>query len=405
MHVKKDTSRLPASYWRLFLATGIDNVGTGAYVAAVPLLAVSLSRDPRLVTAISTAAFLPWLLVSLPAGALIDRCERVVLMWRTQLVAATIMAVTTTLVASDQISIVVLASLAFGLGTCDVLFGNAAQAVLPRLVPTASLHKANGNQQAMITAGQQFVGPPVGSSLFAVVPALPFGINAVSFLISASLLRRLPKEDTPESEAPPMRTAITSGLKWLKHHRLMRTLAVLLGVNSFSGQMANAILVLIVTDDLGVTAGGYGLLLAAAAAGSVLGGVVNAHIVHHIGSLPALVSGLTLNILALAGVALSPSALVLGCFLAVNGFATTMWNVVTTTLRQQLVPPEMLGRVTSIYKLLGWGLIPVGTLTGGLSAHSFGIRVPYALAGLIRTIALGVALPALISTMRAQKVR
>ncbi|WP_051399873.1 MFS transporter [Haloechinothrix halophila] len=268
----------------------------------------------------------------------------------------------------------------------------------------APLHKANGNQQAAITAGQQFIGPPVGSSLFAAAGALPFGINACSLLLSASLLVTMPRGKGQNREPQSMRAAIATGLVWLRRHRVMRTLAMLLGVNSFSGQMANAILVLIATDQLGVSAGGYGLLLAAAAVGSVFGGVVNAYIIRRIGSLPTLITSLTLNIVAFAGVALSPSAIALGCFLAVNGFATTMWNVVTTTMRQQLVPAGILGSVTSVYKLLGWGLIPLGTLTGGLIAHSFGIRTSYAFAATIRAIVLVAVLPILVSGMRATPI-
>lgn len=399
MRVKVPRANLPAAYWRLFVATGIDNIGNGAYVAAVPLLAVSLTHDPRLVTAITTAAFLPWLLVSLPAGALVDRHDRAGMMWRAQLTAGVLVSVTAVLVALESIDIGILAVLAFGLGTCDVVFSNAAQAVLPEIVPASLLHRANGNQQAMITAGQQFVGPPVGSSLFSVAAALPFGVDALSFFVSASLVRSLPRRPA-EHERPSMRAAMRSGLAWLRRHRLMRTLAMLLGVNTFCGQMANAILVLLATQELRVSVEGYGLLLAAAAVGSVFGGLVNARIVRRIGSLPALVTGLLINIAAFVGIGFSPDPFVLGGFLAVNGFATTMWNIVTTTLRQQLVPAGMLGRVTSVYKLLGWGLIPLGTLTGGVVAHSFGVRAPYELAGAVRTVALLAVLPILLAAMR-----
>jgi MFS family permease len=401
MRAKAPDARLSAAYWRLFMATGIDNIGNGAYVAAVPLLALSLTHDARLVTAISTATFLPWLLVSLPAGMLVDRCDRAGLMWRAQLVAGVVVSATAVLVAVDRISIAALAVLAFALGTCDVVFSNAAQAVLPDIVARQLLHRANGNQQAMITAGQQFVGPPVGSSLFSVAAALPFGVDAFSFLVSASLLATLPKAPQSDRERQPMRVAIASGLAWLKRDRMMRTLAALLGVNTFCGQMANAVLVLLATQELRVSVRGYGVLLASAAVGSVLGGIVNARIVQRIGSLPALVIGLATNIAAFVGIGLSPDAIVLGGFLAVNGFATTMWNIVTTTLRQQLVPSTMLGRVTSVYKMIGWGLIPLGTLTGGLVAHALGVRAPYELAGAVRTIALVAALPVLVAAMRA----
>lgn len=406
MHAKiSAASRLPAAYWRFWLATGLDNIGNGTYVAAVPLLAVTITHDPRLVTGISAATYLPWLLLSLPAGTIVDRSARISLMWRTQLAAAAIVAGATVLVAVGRINIVTLAALAFALGACDVVVGNAAQAVLPELVPKRLLHRANGHQQATITAGQQFAGPPVGSGLFAVSAALPFGVNAGSFLLSACLLATLPKGGPAGHQCQPMRTAIASGFRWLMRHRLLRALAVLLGLNTFCGHMANATLVLLATQTLRVEVRDYGLLLASAALGAVLGAIVNARIVQRIGPMPALVTALALNVVALLGAGYSPNALTLGGSLAVNGFATTMWNIVTTTLRQELVPSTMLGRVTSIYKMLGWGLIPLGALTGGLVAHQLGLRAPYQLAGALRGIALVAALPVLIPAMRATNAK
>jgi hypothetical protein len=93
---------------------------------------------------------------------------------------------------------------------------------------------------------------------------------------------------------------------------------------------------------------------------------------------------------------LSPNTIVLDVLLAANGFVTSLWNIVTVSLRQQLVPAELLGRVNSVYKMVGWGLIPLGALAGGLAAHLFGLRAPYPIAGLLRGIALLAALPVLL---------
>ncbi|WP_329067319.1 MFS transporter [Amycolatopsis sp. NBC_01480] len=389
--------RLPSSYWRLWWAGGIDNVGDGAFAAAVPLLAVTITRDPRLVAAVSAATYLPWLLLSLPAGALVDRHDRVTLMWRSQAVQAALVGTVAVLASTGRSSLISLAVAAFALGCCDVVFDNASQAFLPEIVPKPLLHKANGAQQAITTVGVQFLGPPVGSALFALAAALPFGLDAGSFALSASLLATLPR-----ARKPPARTAIADGLRWLARHRLLRTLAILLGVNTFCGQLATATLVLLATETLHVSTAGYGLLLAGAAFGGLLGGLVNARIVTAFGALPALLGALAGNVLVFAAIGLSPDAVVLGVLLAANGFATTLWNVVTVSLRQQVVPDELLGRVTSVYKLLGKGLIPLGTLTGGLVAHAFGLRAPYPVAGVLRGLALLAALPVLVSALRTK---
>jgi MFS family permease len=397
--------RLSAAYWRLWWAAGINNIGDGAFAAAVPLLAVTITYDPRLVSVVSAATYLPWLLLSLPAGALVDRHDRIGLIWRSQAIQAVIVSVIAVLAAFGQISIPVVAITAFGLGACEVVVGNAAQAILPDIVAQPLLHTANGHQQTITTIGQQFVGPPIGSVAFAVAVALPFGMDAGSFALSAALLATLPRHGRQQTGHPPMRTAIADGLRWLTRHRLLRTLAVLLGVNTFCGQLGNATLVLLATQTLHLTARGYGLLLAGAAIGSLLGGLVNARVVTRIGALPALLTALATNVVIFVGIGLSPTAIVLGALLATNGFVTTLWNIVTVSLRQQIVPSELLGRVNSVYKMLGWGLIPLGALTGGLVAHLFGLRAPYPIAGVLRGIALLAAAPVLIRAMRDQVAR
>ncbi|MEV0073349.1 MFS transporter [Amycolatopsis sp. NPDC050768] len=385
-------TKLPAGYRKLWGANGIDNVGNGAFVTAMPLLAVTVTRDPRLVSLVAAAEYVPWLLLSLPAGAWADRHDRVRLMTRAQLAQAAVAGAVALLVAGHQATIVLLVLTAVALGAGDVVFGTAAQAFLPEVVPKPLLPRANGSLQVVKTVGVQFAGPPLGSALFALTAALPFGLDAVSFAASAALVAKLPRRTHQATRKAP----IAEGLRWLAHHRLLRTLAILLGVNTFCGQLATATLVLLATQTLHVSPGGYGVLLAAAAVGSVAGGLVNARIVAKIGPLSALVTSLAANAAVFAAIGLSPNAAVLGVFLALNGFVTTLWNVVTVSLRQDLVPAPLLGRVTSVYKLLGWGLIPLGTLTGGFLAAAFGLRVPYPVAGAVRGLALLAALPVLV---------
>jgi predicted MFS family arabinose efflux permease len=296
------------------------------------------------------------------------------------------------------VGIPVLAAMAFALGAGEVVFGNAAQAVLPELVPAPLLPRANGVQYTVTTIGRLFLGPPAGSLLFAVAAALPFGLDAVSFALSAALLRTLPHRP----QRTVARPSIAAGLRFLLGHRLLRTLALLLGVNTFCLQLGTVTLVLLATRTLHLSARGFGLLLAGAAVGSVVGGLVHARIAARIGALPALAIALAANVPVFVGIGLSPDAVVLGALLALNGFLTTMWNVVTVSLRQQLVPAELLGRVNSVYRLLGWGLIPVGAVAGGLLAHRFGLRAPYPVAGVLRGVALLVALPALAAGLRGQ---
>jgi MFS family permease len=390
-------TKLGRPYWHMWWGNTISSTGDGAFTAALPLLAVTITRDPRLVSVVTAATFLPWMALSLPAGALVDRYDRATLMWRSQAVQAAVVAAVAVLVVFGQASIAVLAVAGLLLGCAEVIFSNAAQAILPALVPPELLPKANGSQQVSLTIGESFLGPPVGSLLFAAAAVLPFGLDAASFAGSAALVATLPRTPRSREKHPPVRAQIAEGLRWLARHRLLRTVAVLLGVFNFANQMGQAVLVLLATETLHVGTRGYGFLLAASAVGSVAGGLLCPALTRRLGMLPSLVIGGAIDAAVFVGIGLAPDAIVVAVMLAGQGFGVTMWNVVTVSLRQQVVPAALLGRVNSVYRMLGWGLMPVGALAGGFVANAAGLRAPYIVAGVLCGLSLLAALPLLMS--------
>ena len=201
---------------------------------------------------------------------------------------------------------------------------------------------------------------------------------------------------------PRIRAQIAEGLRWLAGHRLLRVIAVLLGIYNFANQMGQAVLVLLATQTLHVSTRGYGLLLAASAVGSVVGGLVNPILTRRMGMLPSLVLPALVDAAAFVGIGLAPGPVVVAALLAIQGFSVAMWNVVTVSLRQRVVPGHLLGRVNSVYRMLGWGLMPLGALAGGFVAHAAGLRAPYIVAGLLCGLSALAALPLLVAATRHQ---
>jgi MFS family permease len=392
------TRRTPLgpAYWRLWWASAVSTTGDGVLVAALPLLAVTITRDPLMISLVTAAEFLPWLLLSLPVGVLVDRHDRATLMRRAQVLQGSVIAVLTLLVAARWTDIAVLAAAAFGLGIGEVVFSNASQSVLPQLVRAEQLPQANGNQYAVQTIGQEFAGPPLGSLLFAAAAAAPFGLSAASFAGSAALLTKLPRQPAETVPDGTIRSRVAEGLRWLLGNRLLRVVAIVLGVNAFCNTMGLATLVLLVTETLKVSSRFYGVLLAAAAVGSVLGGLLNPRLTRRLGQVPSLLIAMGSISVVYVGIGLAPDAAVIAVLEACNGFMATMWNVVTVTLRQSIVPNHMLGRVNSAYRMIGWGLMPAGAVAGGFVAHVAGLRAPYVLAGILCGIATLAALPLLL---------
>lgn len=390
--------RLGPRYWRLWTAGTISNLGDGVDAAALPLLAASLSRDPRLVAGIGTAFALPWLLFALPAGALVDRLDRRKVMYRANLVRAGLVGTIALLVATDTASMWVLYVVAFALGTCETMFDNAAQAMLPSIVERDLLETANGRQYAAEVVANAFVGPPLGAWLWVVAASLPFWFDSASFLVSALLIasltgsfRAVPAPGAEPVARRSLRHDIADGLRWLQAHRLLRTLALLLGVMNFTGMMAISTFVLFAQDELGLSEGSWGVLLAAMAVGSVLGGLLGERFSQHLGAGSALVLSVVLaGVLAPLVVGLTDLAWVVAVAQSVSGFFSVVWNIITVSLRQQIIPDHLLGRVNSVYRFLGWGSMPLGALAGGFVADAFGLRAPWLLGAVIVAVALAV---------------
>jgi MFS family permease len=397
-------TRLGAKFWRLWWANAINSLGDGAFVAAMPLLAVTVSRDPLQIALIAVAEYLPWLLMSLPAGVYVDRHDRATLMWRCQAFQAVIVALIAVTVVLDMVTIPWLMVASFLLGCAQVVITNAAQAVLPELVPSIALQQANSNQYMIQTVGQSSAGPPLGSVMFAAAAVLPFGVDAASFLVSALLLAGLPRVVVNRGHLP-MRIAVREGLRWLLGHRLLRTLAVLLGLNTFCNQMGFATLVLFATGPLHLSSIQYGLLLLGVGVGSVVGGLVNTRIARRFGALPAFIGALAANAVLYSAMGLAPNGVVLAVLITLCGLAITVSSVVTVSMRQQLTPNEMFGRVNSVFRMIGWGLMPLGGLAGGFIAQAFGLRAPLVVAGVIRAVALVALLPVLLGEMRTVQVK
>jgi MFS family permease len=380
----------------------VNGTGDGIFTAALPLFAASLTRDPLAVSAVSAATYLPWLLLSLPAGAIVDRRDRLTLMWRSQVFAATVMGAATVLVGTHLADIAVLCVAGFLLGAADTIFGNASVSVLPELVRQERLVTGNARLQIANIVSGNFAGPPLGSLLFGCAAWLAFGADGLSFAVAAGLLMLVRGGAKPvvRAERRAVGRDIAEGVRWLARHRLLRVLAVVFAVNCMSNQLAMSTLVLLATGKYGLNAHQYGLLLGAMAVGGIVGGLVNARLNRWLGAVGATVVAVSGNAVLYLSVGLAPNAVVLGVVLAGSTAMTTLWNVSTVSLRQRLVPGELLGRVNGAYKMLGWGLMPVGAAVGGLLASRFGIGVPFPVAGALRAVVLLAALPVLAGAIR-----
>jgi predicted MFS family arabinose efflux permease len=274
------------------------------------------------------------------------------------------------------------------LGVAEVFFDNASQALVPSVVPPELLERANGRRYAAEVAANTFVGTPLGSVLFAAAVWIPFGVDAASFALAVALVLTLRGSFRARADAasdalgePPARRSIAEetrdGLRWLWSHAVLRTLAIALGLSNLGFQVAQAIFVLFALNRLGVSERGFGVLLAFMGAGAIIGALLGERIGARLGQATAVHAALVIWTISMTLIGLFPVTWFVAVLATVESIAGTVWNVVTVSMRQQMIPAHLLGRVNSVYRWFGWGTMPIGSLIGGQVARVAGLRAPY----------------------------
>lgn len=388
---------LGANYWKLWTASTASNLGDGITLIAGPLLAATLTRDPVLVAGLAFAQRLPWLLFSLISGALVDRLDRRRVMWTVDAARATVIFFLGIAVYLDLANLPLLYVIFFVMGTLETLFDNASQAILPGVVRREQLERANGRLFGAQIVTNEFAGPPLGGFLFAFAASAPFLLDAGTFAAAAALMLAMRGSFKPEKEEGAPTTTLISkigeGLRWLWSRPLLRTLAIMLGIMNATFAGLQAIFVLFALEILGLDEIGYGILLTAGAAGGLLGSFAAEPIVARLGPGRTLLASVLISAVASAGIALTANPFLVGVMFLLTGVVAVVWNVVTVSLRQSIIPERLFGRVNSAYRLLGWGGMSLGALTGGVLAGVFGLTAPMWFGAAVLVIMFLVVLP------------
>ena len=386
-------------FGRLWTACVVSRFGDGLRSAALPLLAARLSDDPGDVAWVAAAGFLPWLLLALPAGVLVDRTDRGRLLWSTDAARAVVMGAFSIAALTGQATIPLLAGLAFMLTACQTLSETAFQSMLPAVVPPADLPRANSRLSAGEVVTERLAGPSLGGLLLARLPAAPFVVDAVSFAASAVMLspfdggRRRPTE--PPATKAGLLGPIVDGLLWLRGDRVLLLACCYFTIWNLVLAGTTAVTVLWARETLGLSEAQYGLLFVAPAVGGLAGALAAPGLTGRLGAHRVLVVSMLGLVACFGGLGLAPHALVAGAFLALDGVMGGLWNVVGASLRQALVPEGLMGRVTSAFRFFGRGVRPVGAVLGGVMATAYGLRAPFLAAAVLLAIPALLALPLL----------
>jgi MFS family permease len=417
---------LGRNYHRVYTASVISNLGDGVAQIGYPWLASAVTRNPLLIAVVGVAQRLPWLVFTLPAGVITDRVDRrkaIVLMDScraviTLAVATAVLGLGGDLPAPDALKSVVgtkygLYSILVGasllLGFAEVLRDNSAQTIIPSIVDAEHLERANGQMWSAEQVTNTFVGPPLGSVLIAAAFFLPFIVDAASFAVAAALVALVAGQfrAKPASTAPVERGAwkgeMKEGVRWLLGHSLLRPMALILGGLNMIGALTGATLVLFAQEVLHTSPIEFAVLTMGGALGGVAGGYVAPIIRRRIGSGPCLWITLAAEAVTPIPIGLTSWWPLVFVMFAFGTLTSVLWNVITVSLRQTIIPDELLGRVNSVYRFFAWGMIPIGTALGGLTvvivesnwSREVALRTPFFVAAILGTVLAVYAVPRL----------
>jgi MFS family permease len=398
-----------ADFLKLWSAETVSQVGSQISALALPFVAiVTLDVSAFEVALLGVVEFAPFILVTLPAGVLVDRLPRRPILVVGDLGRAGLLATIPLAYAFDLLTMWQLYAVGFVFGVCTVFFDVAYQSYLPSLVERDQL--VEGNSKLEISrSGAQIGGPGLGGAIIEILTA-PVAIlaDAISFLVSGLFVLGIRKHEPrpepaePGEKGPGMKAELAEGLRYVFGHRLLRSIAASTATFNFFGNLMFAILLVYAVRELGMSAGLIGVIFTIGNIGFLAGAVGASRISDRIGVGPAIVASAALSVSNLL-VPLAPQDAegaipFLVAAQVIGSFGVVVYNVNQVSLRQAITPERLQGRMNSVMRFIVWGVIPLGTLAGGAIASVFGLRT----AIWVGTIGMSLAvLPLLFSPVRS----
>jgi predicted MFS family arabinose efflux permease len=381
---REELASLPAlwrnrDYMLLWGGQVVSTLGSSAASIIYPLLILALTNSPAAAGLASAVRSMPYLLFSLPVGALIDRWDRKRVMVWSDIGRAVAMASIPVALAFDALSVAQLYVVAFAEGTLFVFFNLAEVAALARVVPAMQLPQAAAQNEAAFGVAH-IAGPSFGTFLFQTLGrAAPFVAEAVSFLCSAVSVASIRQQfrKTAPAQQRRLTAEIAEGLRWLWRTPLIRTMALLTGGLNMV-EAAKPLIVIVIAKQLGANDVEIGLIFSVGAIGGVIGALIGGTIQRRFSFAGVVLFVMWADALLLAFYLLVKVPFLLGVVAALMWTLGPVYNVVQFSYRVALIPDQLQGRVNSTFRLVAFGFNPVGAALAGLLLERFGAGITVA---------------------------
>lgn len=394
---------LGPAFTNIFTANLVSSLGDGIVRTAVPLLAVTLTRDPLLISGIAALAMLPWLLFAIPSGILIDKIDRRLAMALANTVRGLLGATLLVLVATGTLTIWSLYAVTFVAGVAETIYDGAIRAVVPGIVEKVNLPRANGRIEAGETVVLNFLSAPFTSLLFGVSVLIPLGVNVAAYAVAIVLALLLPiaasgrqfkvttvadgtGADRGARTREPWWRQFVEGFRFITANRMLVTLWLLSTFTGLAISAATASLVLYLVQRVGLAPSLFGVFLLSGAAGAIIGSLVVDRVKRALGAGLTMAIGNVLFAVSIFAMGLAPQLWLAALGFFLSSFGVILWNVLVMSLRQSVIPGRLLGRVHGTWRTLLWGAMPIGSLLGGLLGR-VDLALPFLVGGGAATVA------------------
>jgi MFS family permease len=359
-------------YMLLWSGQMISSIGSGVSQLAFPLLVLALTGSPAQAGLAGALRGLPYFIFTLPGGALIDRWDRKRVMIVCDAGRALSLGSIPAAFAFGHLTILQLYLISLIEGTLYVFFDLAETAALPQVISKEQLSAATAQNQVAFGI-TSLLGPPLGGVLFSLQRILPFLSDAISYAVSVLSLLFIKTDFQKERIVAPrkLRVEIVEGLRWLWNQPLLRTMAFLNSGLSAIG-FGTPLIVIVLAQQQHASPTFIGVIFAVGGISSILGAFLAPHIQRRFRFGQAIIGLWWLYALTLPLYALASSPLALGAVVAAFFLVDSNYNIVQFSYRLALIPDELQGRVNSSFRLISYGLRPVGIALTGVLIQAIG---------------------------------
>ena len=376
---------------RMWASSIISNFSDGILIAAAPLLAISLTDSTVLISAIGAMVMLPWLLFAIPIGVIVDRVDRRFILAGANATRSAVVGLLALLIATDNDSIYWLLFASFVIGVCEVAADTTAQSLIPQILEEKNFEKGNSRLQISETVIQGFVGAPLSGFIYAIAISLPFFINSLGLAVAALLALSIPikyLQDVRKDEAAQEKTKFVAdmkfGIRYLFNEKVLRRLVVTTASIGVCYSMGTATMVLFIIEELKLPKHLFGVILTIQGLGAIAGAFVAPRLSKKFGRSRVMTFGITSSSVVLLLQGFSPNIYIFVALATFGGFAISQWNILLMATYQTVIPNELYGRIHGTRRTLVWGMMPIGSLLGGVLAHH-SLRLPMYVGGVIAT--------------------